>query len=140
MIPGHASRVAASVPIQSFPRNQIQSLFAKDPLTVIDHGSRQSFDAAKLLQYVGGCNCQRIMHPDLLRKLYWIPRVHHDVRLTPYDGKSARAIAVEEFLITWHFFLARLAPRCPNVNEHHLAAKVGRRDLVSLQVLQCEIR
>jgi len=38
-----------------------------------------------------------------------------------------------------HLFLARLAPGSPKIDEHYFAAKVGGRNLVTLQIRHGEV-
>src|SRR6185437_2891821 len=99
---------------------------AKNAMAIVEKRSRQSFDAAKLLDQIRRCNRKWIVHSNFFRKPGWIFAVPHDVGLESHDSKSTRPVLVEQFLIARHFFFARLGPRCPNIDQHHLASKVGR--------------
>src|SRR6266853_2881071 len=115
-------------------------LIAEYSLAVVEHRGGYTLNAAKFLLQVIGSDRQWITNSDLLRKLDWIFRIHHHVEFESHYRKSARAIAIQEFLIAGHLFLAWLAPRGPKINKHHLAAEIGRGKFVSLQVFDREVR
>ena len=104
----------------------------KDSLTVIEHGSRQSWNAAELLLNVLRSNSQGIFDSDLPRKLNRVLRVPHDIKLQSNDRKPMRAILIEELLVA-------LAP----VADRDLAVAVvdDRRDAFdqAAEVLAVEV-
>src|SRR5579862_8244014 len=80
------------------------------------------------------------MHADLASEPDGIFRVLHRVELESDYDKSLRTVAVEELLVARHLFLAGLAPGGPKIDEHYLAAKVGRGNLASsLQIFNGKI-
>jgi hypothetical protein len=84
-----------------------------------------------LLQLIR-CYRERIANADFLCELKRVFRVHHGIEFESDNGETTRTIAVEEFLIAWHLFLARLTPSGPEINENDFAVEVRRRNLVTL--------
>ena len=107
-------------------------------MAVIEQSGWQTFDAAKLLFQLVRGNCQGIVNADLLGELDRIFGIRHGIEFESDDGKSARGVEVEEFLVAGHFFFARLTPGGPKIDEYHLTAKIYRGDFPALKILYGE--
>jgi len=62
------------------------------------------------------------------------------VALNPTTAKPRGAVRVEECLIAWHLFFARLTPSSPKIDEDYLTVEVSRGKTVSVQILHSKFR
>ncbi len=94
----------------------------QNALSIVKESCGQAFNASKFIFQLIGSDGQRVTDPKPTREDTRLFYVCHGIQLESDNSESMRAIAVGEFLIPWHFFLARLTPGGPEIDEYHLAA------------------
>src|SRR5438270_7315379 len=104
----------------------------QNALSIVKKSCGQAFNASKFIFQLVGSDGQRVTDAKPTRKGTRLFYICHGIQLESDNSEPILAIAVGEFLIPRHFFLARLTPSGPEINEHYLAIKAGGREPVSV--------
>src|SRR3954468_12333575 len=96
----------------------------QNALSIVNEGCGQAFNAPKFVFQLIASDGQRVMDAKATGESARLFCICHGIQLESDDSESKRAIALGKFLIPRHFFLARLTPGGPEINEHYLAVKV----------------